>query len=152
MSANGLDLLSSLGSTVRGAGDRGPGSPSVGPGVGSIDSAGFGALLERAGGGSIATGKPVAIDPALGLELSREQLDSLAAAADRAQATGARRAAVVLDGRVYELDVASRKIVGEIRPASGEVATGIDALIRLGDGDDEDGPSSSRLLETLGGG
>ena len=148
MNAQGPDLLGALGSTVRRAGDAG--ANALGSAGATIDSMGFGALLERARGGGLASGKPVAIDPSLGVELSREQLDRLAAAADRAQASGARRAAVVIEGRVYELDVASRKITGEIRPAAGEVMTGIDALVRIGGEDEEDGPSAERLLGALG--
>jgi len=148
VNAQGPDLLGALGSTVRRAGDAAANAPaSV---RGSIDSAGFGALLERARGGGLSSGKPVAIDPALGVELSRAQLDRLAAAADRAQASGAERAAVVIDGSVYELDVRGRKITGEIRPGPGEVMTGIDALVRIGGEDEPERPSPERLLSALG--
>ncbi|MEM0983810.1 MAG: hypothetical protein AAGI17_07665 [Planctomycetota bacterium] len=118
-----LSLLGALGSTVRLGGSSKPEQ--------SIETLGFDELLSKARSGKIDPSLPVSVDPALGVEFSQDQLTKLAAAVDKAQASGAERAAVLIDGDAFELDVAKRQIIGRLKDAAGGLSVGIDALIQI---------------------
>ena len=70
----------------------------------------FDELLAEARAGQLASGRTVSA----GFELSPQQLDRLAGAADLAEASGANRAMLLLDGRAMVLDVPTRTISGEL--------------------------------------
>ena len=74
----------------------------------------FDELLAEARAGQLASGRPVSA----GFELSPQQLDRLAGAADLAEASGANRAMLFLDGRALVLDVPTRTISGELSLSS----------------------------------
>lgn len=89
----------------------------------------FARLLEQARGAELDSGRPVTAAAELDLELSGEQLNRIAAAADRAEAAGAITAAVLIDGEALVMDVASRSITGRIDLAGGEPLYGIDTVV-----------------------
>ncbi|GIW73670.1 MAG: hypothetical protein KatS3mg103_0192 [Phycisphaerales bacterium] len=68
----------------------------------------FDQALRQAELGALRSGKVVVSGPDLGVDLTGEQLERLAQAADLAEAKGAQTAAVLIDGMVVRLDVASR--------------------------------------------
>lgn len=91
----------------------------------------FAALLARAERGDVASGLPVTVAPGSGVQLSPEQLSRLAAAADRAEAQGAVRALVLIDGVALRMDVATRQITGAADLSAGSVLTGIDSVLSV---------------------
>lgn len=123
-------LLRTLGSGVRPTGAEGGA-----PGRGSIAGGGsFADMLREASSGS-AGRAPVSVAKNAGVDLSPGQLERLAQAADRAQAEGADRALVLIDGMTLKLDVATRTITGRVT-ADGSVKgprvhTGVDAVVTV---------------------
>ncbi len=97
--------------------------------IGDDQVASFDALLEQARAGEAGPGAPVRIAKGLDLKLSPEQLQRAAAAADVAEANGASRAMVLLDGVAYRLDVATRTIIGEVRGQAAASMTDVDAVV-----------------------
>ena len=75
----------------------------------------------------------VSIEAGLDLDLSDEQMQRLAEAADRALAAGASSALVLIDGKALRLDVHARRITGEVSLMHGDVLTGIDAVVQASD-------------------
>ena len=78
----------------------------------------FDELLAEAQAGRIASGRSVSAAYEGGEVLSPQQLDRLAGAADLAEASGASRAMLLLDGRAMILDVPTRTISGELSLSS----------------------------------
>lgn len=124
-----MELLKMLGAGVRGPGQI----AKSGHGLSSAELAGssFGELLGKARSGSISSGLPVKVAPGVELPLNSEQLTRIAAAADRAEASGASRALVVIDGLQLRLDVGVRTITGYAQPGELGVLTGIDAIVHV---------------------
>ncbi len=125
MTSGPLDLLKLLASGTAGP-DRAPVADRS-----AVTSADFRTLLDKAQAGEISSGVPVRIHRNAGVELTAEQLARLAEAADRAEAQGATRALVLIDGLALRLDVGMREITGATDLAGGKVLTGIDAVIDL---------------------
>ncbi len=121
MQPTGTQLLLALGAGIsQGA----PARAQAGP-------LGFADMLAKARAGEYTTNLPVSVGDGAGLTLSPAQLDRLAVAADRAEAQGANRAVVLLDGRAFTLDVATRTITGSFDPTQANTLSGFDALITL---------------------
>jgi hypothetical protein len=74
----------------------------------------FDELLAEAQAGRLASGRTVSA----GFDLSPQELDRLAGAADVAEASGAKRAMLLFDGRALVLDVPTRTISGELSLSS----------------------------------
>lgn len=74
---------------------------------------------------------PVRIAPGVDVTLSEDQLARLAPEADKAEANGAGRALVLLDGKVYKFDVATRTITGMVGEGAGSVEAGYDVVISV---------------------
>lgn len=123
-----LDLLRVLGSGPRPDGGAG----AAPPGAGSD----FEVLLARARAGGLETGLPLSVAEGSGVELDGAQLERLAGVVDRAHAEGATRILVMMDGKTLDVDVLSRRVLGEADLSGGRVLTGIDGFVRLGAGDD----------------
>lgn len=79
----------------------------------------FADALGRAQTDLASSGLPVGLARGVDVELTSDQLQRLAAAADRAEAQGAQTAVVMIDGRALELDVTLRQITGEVSPDQG---------------------------------
>jgi len=119
-----VDLLSALGGAA-------PGGAATPQRVADRHPGAFDRLLGLASGGGIGSvgSVPVDVAPDLGLELTPEQMRRLGDAADRAEASGAKAALVVLDGAVVKLDVEDRMVTQRVETMSGDVIAGIDALV-----------------------
>ncbi len=74
----------------------------------------FDELLAAAQVGRMASGRAVSAAYEGGEALSPQQLERLAGAADLAEASGAQRAMLLVDGRALVLDVPTRTISGEL--------------------------------------
>ncbi|MBN4052516.1 hypothetical protein JYT82_00210 [bacterium AH-315-K20] len=118
-----VDLLRVLGSAIR------PDGTAQLRDAGAAEA--FENLLEKAQAGSLETGLPVSIASGVDVELSEPQLAELSRLVDRAHAAGATRMAVLVDGKALDVDVLSRRVLGELDLADGRVMTGIDGVVRL---------------------
>lgn len=120
-------LLRSLGSGIR------PGVDSTrASGHGLIEGQSFQELLEGVRDGQFSLDAPVSVSKNSGITLTDAQLKRLAQGIDRATAAGANRAAVLIDGKTLQVDVAQRMVTGEIDlSGSGQakVVAGLDAVI-----------------------
>lgn len=92
-----------------------------------IGSASFGDLLARAQG--IQTHRPVSVGREVTANLSAEQLARVAAATDQAEASGAVKALVLIDGQALTIDVQNRQIVSAVSAIVPCVLTGIDTMV-----------------------
>ena len=142
MTGTPLDLLGLVG-----AGARLLGLGRGGQSADQTQQAEFAKALEAAGKGELDTGRVVVSGPELGMDLSAEQLQRLSHAADVAEAQGASTAAVLMDGLVIRLDVASRTAI-ESMPAESAVMDGVDVVLSAGPTSQEP-PSSDALLRHL---
>ncbi|HLO39525.1 MAG TPA: hypothetical protein VK176_00770 [Phycisphaerales bacterium] len=111
-------------------------------------SGSFSQLLAAARAGKFKSDIPVQAHRQSGVELTPEQVERLNVACDMAQAAGATRALVKIDGMNLLLDVGARTITSKVDVAPGQVVTGIDAMIEVpaGKGD----PTLSTLAGALG--
>ncbi len=107
-------LLKRLEPAVRppylGAGSARPSAP--------LEQQPFDELLAAAQAGRMASGRSVSAALESGETLSPKQLERLAAAADVAEASGAQRALLFIDGRALVLDVPTRSVGGELSMSS----------------------------------
>lgn len=138
-------LLASLG--VRGAG-----ALAARPDAARIADSGFAELLAKAREGEISSGLPVTLAPGAEVELTESQLARVAKAADRAEAQGATRALLLIDGVALTLDVGVRQVTGSVDMNTGMV-TGIDAVLSAPPEATpaSQGFSAAALLRALGG-
>ena len=122
-------LLGALGSMIR------PGGASAVPTAGASSPIGpdgdFANALARAESGDLTSNAPIKIAKGLDLKLSEGQLARLSGVADRAEAQGAGRAIVLIDGQALTLDVASRTITGRADINSTQIHAGTDAVITV---------------------
>jgi hypothetical protein len=109
-----------------------------------IEQQSFDQLLTLVARGDVRSDQPVELAFSPGREISSEQMERLAAAADLAQTRGARRAVMLIDGRGLVMDVAGRKIESELDAGTGRVIEGIDAAVYVA-GDEEALDGSLRL-------
>ena len=123
-------LLKLLGNNPRVAG-LGSARPNVAAPTG-VEPGVFADLLSKARGGELSSNQPVTIDPdcASSVKLTPDQLAQIAIAADKAEASGIRKALVVLDDQQLMLDVSSRTLKAASSD-SGSVVTDIDGVINL---------------------
>ena len=115
---NAIDLLRTLG-----LGSRPVSSGAAAP-VGGMS---FSDLLSKATEGEFSTGLEVTLANGANVELSSEQLQRLAKVADSAEAQGASRVLVLMDGQALTMDVGVRQITGTADMNG--VVTGIDAVV-----------------------
>lgn len=134
------DLLRVLGSAIR---PDGAAAVRTAEGTPAFDS-----LLLQARSGALETGLPVSIASGAEVELTQPQLDELGRLIDRAHAEGATRMAVLVEGKALDVDVLSRRVLGELDLADGNVMTGIDGVVRLDR--DESGPMASPPTPSVG--
>lgn len=102
----------------------------------ALESQSFEQLLASASRGRIQSGRQIemACEPSPPLDAS--QLERLAAAADQAQAMGAKRALMLIDGRGFVLNVESRTVVAELSGRDQANVSGIDAAIHVAASED----------------
>lgn len=131
------DLLRKLGSGVRpdatasgsGVTARAPMNRPVG-----VESADFASLLDDVHAGKMNSARPLSVATGANVELSSDQMQRLAVAADAAEAAGAQRLLAMIDGQGVTIDVDSRTITGSTDALKGRVVTDVDAFIVVPDG------------------
>lgn len=123
MTGTPLDLLS-----LAGLGKRLLG---LGGGEKAQPGGDFELALKSAQDGELGSGLVVVSGPELDVDLSGDQLQRLAHAADMAEAQGATKAAVLIDGMVVTLDIESRMALHST-PAEGAVVTDVDVVLSAG--------------------
>lgn len=119
-------LLRALGSGIRPvAADQSSVAPRL------VDGPSFQSMLEEASDGQTSSELPMRVSRHAGVDLSPSQLNRLAAAADRAEAAGATKALVMIDGMVLQMDVGLRTITGRADTSTTKVLNGVDAVVTV---------------------
>ncbi len=109
------------------------GAPSARPAP-PLDRRSFDELLAQASQGLIESGRSVSAEYAAA-SLTGDELSRLSAAADLAEAAGARKALLLMDGRGFVLDVAARTLSAELAADAASRMIGLDAAVYVtGDG------------------
>lgn len=114
-----------------------------------LEGQSFDELLALTQQGSVRSGRAVrwgggggGADPASPID--EQQLARLSAAADVAEAAGARRALMLIDGRGVVLDVANRTLVAELADDGAARTVKVDAAVNVPDPDhDSEGPPAT---------
>ncbi|MFI4881819.1 MAG: hypothetical protein ACIAQU_04460 [Phycisphaerales bacterium JB064] len=140
MTGTPLDLLGLVGAGARMLGLGRSAQPET-------QDAEFAKALEAAKEGELESGRVVVSGQDLEVDLSSDQLQRLAHAADVAEAQGAKTAAVLIDGMVIRLDVESRTAVESV-PADSALMTDVDVVLAAGPST-QPAPSSDALLRRL---
>ena len=140
MSLNSAQLLKQLEPAVR---------PALAPASGArpnaaLESQSFDRLLSLASKGAIHSGRQVSVQFDAVPPLAAAQLERLAAAADQAQAAGAKHALMLIDGRGFVLDVQTRTLTAELSNDPASRSANIDAAIFV------PGADQGRLDDALG--
>jgi hypothetical protein len=94
-----------------------------------VETQSFDALLTLATEGAVRSGRDVSVEAPDAPEMDPAQMDRLSLAADRAEAAGARRALVLMDGAAYLLDVAGRVVTENLAAAPSSSVTAIDHAV-----------------------
>jgi len=90
----------------------------------------FDDLIALVSTGQIETGRPVGVDSTIQDEWTDDDRRRLAAAADLAEAHGARRAVLVMDGRGFLLDVAGRQLTDDLATGEARILD-VDAAVQV---------------------
>jgi len=85
--------------------------------------------LAKAKEGLISSGSTIKIAKGAEVSLTPDQLKRVSAAADLAEANGAGRALILIDGQALKLDVPTRTIIGAAEGSSTAVMPDIDSVI-----------------------
>lgn len=143
MAINSAQLLKLLEPAVR------PGAASHAGRRGPIEGQSFDQLLASASKGHVASGRQIEVGFDAEPPLDGEQLERLATAADQAEAAGAQKVMLFMDGRAFALDVASRTVTTELAQGSEAQLLKVDAAMLVHGG--EDGASNQlKLLPGMG--
>ncbi|MFI4917247.1 MAG: hypothetical protein ACIAS6_12170 [Phycisphaerales bacterium JB060] len=134
MTGTPLDLLSLAGLGTRLLG--------LGGGEKSQPGGDFERALQSAQDGELGSGRVVVSGPELDVDLTGDQLQRLAQAADMAEAQGASKAAVLIDGMVVTLDIESRMALHST-PAESALVPDVDVVLSAGPADSVSGGSAS---------
>ncbi len=110
----------------------------------------FGELLALASRGGIESGRRVQVTFEPNETLDDQQITRLSAAADLAEASGARRAMTLIDGRGFVLDVEQRTLTAELLAGAGSrFVHELDAAIYVPGADEQEteplGPPAARM-------
>jgi hypothetical protein len=96
-----------------------------------VAGADFTSLLQQARTGGMSSGRAVTVSSASGVKLSLDQLQRVADAADRAEAQGATRALVLIDGMALRVDLTARQVTNAVDLSKPGVTTGIDSIVSV---------------------
>lgn len=108
----------------------------------TFESQSFGELLALAKSGGIESGRDIQLSFDAQPPLEPAQLERLAQAADRAEASGAQQALMMIDGRTFVLDVENRTLTAELSHASPVQAVNIDTVLFVESADSPHGAMS----------
>ena len=133
MAINAAQLLKRLEPAVR------PASAPLGGGGarGPLETQSFDQLLSLASRGALSSGRQIDVAFDAQPPLEAGQLERLAAAADQAEAAGAKNALMLMNGRAFVMDVAHRRLTSEVSgdPSAARLVN-IDAALHV-PGDNE---------------
>lgn len=101
-----------------------------------IEGRSFGDLLTLVSDGSVSSGRHVTLAFTPRAEVSEAQLARLGPAADVAEAHGAGRALMLIDGRGLLLEVASRQLLAELSERDSDTILTLDAAVYVAGEDD----------------
>lgn len=101
-----------------------------------LEAQSFESLLKLASAGAMRSERAVGVAFDAQPPLEPAQLERLGAAADVAQASGAKRAAMIIDGRTLILDVENRTLLGELGSNAASMVVPLDAAIFVAPADD----------------
>lgn len=149
MTLSAAQLLRQLEPAVRPV--QQPHSGGVAAQVGGADS--FANLLNAAQAGHVQSGRQIAASVELDPPLEASQFERLAAAADQAEAAGAKTALMLIDGRALVLDVAKRSITGELTAKDSSSSYGMartDVTLLVGKSDSRLALNAINALTALG--
>lgn len=130
--SNAIDLLKSLAGVHASRVGGTAGTAQSATNAVAEDGQSFAALLEQARSGEIESGVPLRVPSHLGVELDGSQMKRMMKALDQAEAQGAGRAVVMMDGKGYTVDVGTRTLTGVIDmndPSTTGVLDGVDAVV-----------------------
>jgi hypothetical protein len=130
VNSGSTDLLKGLASGVRPFQPVSESPRTAAAQAGALD---FASLLQKARSGAVSSGKPVTVGAGSGVTLSEQQIKRLEQAADVAEASGATKALVLMDGMAIKLDVGVRTVLGASAMNDASVLTGFDAVVRVPD-------------------
>lgn len=122
MMATPGDLLRLLGSGVSATGDRPPVSK-------PIEESAFKDLLDKAAQGHVPSGIEARLGQGVNATFTPEQMERLTAAGDKAEAAGASRAMILMDGLAVTMDVPTRTVTQVVKASSLGVVGDVDAVI-----------------------
>lgn len=94
-----------------------------------IEGLSFAAILDKAATGAISSGRRVEVGRGVPFTPTDSQLDRISRAADAAEASGAVRALVLIDGLAVSVDLATRTIDGVQDAAAPGVISNVDAAV-----------------------
>lgn len=134
MTVDATQLLKRLNPAVRPAYGASGGAGAATP----IDQQSFDQLLTQASRGGIVSGRQVEVGCDMHPPLDASQLERLTSAADQAEASGSKRALMLIDGRAVVLDVSSRTIEAEVSSQSAASMYSVDSAIRVASDSDSD--------------
>jgi len=137
MAVNASQLLKLLEPTVRPMGIAAPARTPRLP----IEGQSFDDLLAQASKGAMSSGRQVETGFDVEPPLDGAQLERIASAADQAEAAGARKALVLIDGRAFALDVQSRTLTMELSARSDVRVLQLDTAIAAPADAEEEAPS-----------
>lgn len=89
----------------------------------------FQSLLERAREGRLESGRAVQVSD--GVTLDESQRARMSVAIDRAESAGAARAVVLMDGRAFEVDVTTRRVLTEVDAKSAQLVQHVDVVVSV---------------------
>ncbi len=125
MATDSLQLLKHLEPAVRPA----YAPPDATRGGTPVEHQRFDELLEAARKGALQSGRMVTLGFRPPRQLGIEQMERLASAADLAEASGARRALIMIEGRGFLLDVPRRVVSGELSTGAASRIVAVDAAV-----------------------
>ena len=105
------------------------GAPPASVGAAPLEQQNFAQLLSAVSQGQVRSGRQVDVACELHPPLAAKDMERLAAAGDMAEASGSRRALMMIDGRGLVMDVASRTIVGELSASESARMFGVDSTM-----------------------
>lgn len=142
MSPSPTDMLRLLGSGVQGSVDRPASRP--------VEESGFKELLNKARAGGVPSGIEARVADGVAMTFSPEQMKRLTIAGDKAEAAGASRAMILMDGLALTMDVGTRTIIQATNATSVGVVGDVDAVLSAdSQADSPAHDSGTRLLKAL---
>ncbi|MHC5113480.1 MAG: hypothetical protein ACYTGP_03515 [Planctomycetota bacterium] len=147
MTIDAARLLRKLEPPVRPVGTHGVATPPR-----PFEQQGFDELLSLVSTGGVRSERTVTVidEKRLGEPLTEADLERLASAADIAEASGARRAVMLMDGRGLVMNIADRLVTGELSQDPAQRLVDLDAAVYVAGDDEDDSAAATPALPGTG--